>query len=140
MFTLEAWTSLQDRLLLLDGYVGMTPAPRGRGVVLGWLPGHILAANAAPVIRDLSDIVPVEHQFLRVPVAVLQDEVQRLISDQYLPFAIYVIGPDANETRINVTVARGSFAAAVAAQTDVLVELDAHVPVAIFEGDPPIAA
>jgi hypothetical protein len=65
-------------------------------------------------------------------------EQERLIGRKPNWLTVYVVGPNATDDRVDVTVATGSFAEAEATGTDVITEFAPHVPVTIVEGGRPM--
>lgn len=84
--------------------------------------------------------IPVATEISRATRAQIETEAERLIKLRSRTFSVYVSGPNADDTGVNVQLAPGSFAAAADRGTNVFAELAVRVPAVVTEGGQPIPA
>jgi hypothetical protein len=109
--------------------------------MLWWLNGHALGEGATETTVALLRMgLHLHHEVAPATLVEVREEAERLIQQPSAIVAVYVVGPDEHDTRLNVTVATGSFARAAEHGTNVFRELAPRVPITITEGDQPIAA
>jgi hypothetical protein len=138
----ELWAAAQSRLLEDPGFVGVSISPDDHNtIVLWWLPGHALGRGATETtVALLRTGLHLHHEVTTAKVVDVREEAERLIQQPSEVVAVYVVGPDEHETRLDVTVAAGSFATAAQHGTCVFRELAPRVPITITEGAQPIPA
>jgi hypothetical protein len=108
--------------------------------MLSWIPGHTRGEAAAAALDLLRRAgIRVRHELSQGTPAQIRDESDRLIQQDSEVVPVYVVGPDARDLRLDLTVASGSFARASQHGTNVFAELAPRVPVTIVEGDRPVA-
>ena len=78
--------------------------------------------------------IQIEDATGRSSLGALIKDAERLITMRSHGVRVWQSGPNGDETRVEVTVAKGSFANAAKDGTDVITELNPRVPVVIFEG------
>ena len=105
-----------------------------KGLMLFWKHGAAQRRATAEAIEQLRTAgIPIEQRIASASSAQITAEADRLIRLKG-GVTVYITGPNAQDTRVNITVAKGSFAEAVKKHTDVLIELAPRVPVAVYEG------
>lgn len=141
MFTLSTWRRVQTGLLSDPAYIGMKPGAKTRSVALFWAEDGPRTPEARRAIDWLLKAgIGIQQVIGDATQVQVTREADRLIAVNHRGLAVYVAGPDAHASRVDVRVAIGSFADATREGTDVVVELSPRVPVVITEGARPKAA
>lgn len=140
MFGLRSWSSLQDRLLADPGYVGVMPGATRDAVALIWRVGCSPGEDALRVIAELHEAsIPVVTSVSDVMPGQVVDERNRL-SESPSAVEIYVVGPNEDETGLNIVLGKETLATAARSRVDLLAAIGPRVPVVLREGYRPIVA